>query len=101
MHLETKKLFALLIVILLSRGILAEDTKLVLLDGTPIRLRTTENLSSQDAVKGGTVSFELMEDIYVNDVLVAKKGSVAIGTITEAQHKRNMGRQLAGYAFHP
>ncbi|HYM05931.1 MAG TPA: PEGA domain-containing protein [Terriglobales bacterium] len=93
MHLETKKLFALLIVILLSRGILAEDTKLVLLDGTPIRLRTTENLSSQDAVKGGTVSFELMEDIYVNDVLVAKKGSVAIGTITEAQHKRNMGRQ--------
>ena len=88
-----KKLISLLMVALLSTGVLAQDTKLVLQDGTPIKMRTTENLSSHDAVKGGTIDFEVMEDIYVNDVLVVKKGSSAIGTITDAQHKKNMGRQ--------
>jgi len=88
-----KTVVTLLMVVLLSTGVLAQDSNLVLLDGTPIRLRTAENLSSHDAVKGGTVDFEVMEDIFVNDVLVVKKGSFAIGTITEAQHKRNMGRQ--------
>jgi hypothetical protein len=88
-----KKLISLLMVALLSVGVVAQDAKLVLLDGTPIKLRTAENLSSHDAVTGGTVDFEVMEDIYVNDVLVVKKGSFAIGTITEAQHKKSMGRQ--------
>ena len=83
----------MLIVALLSTGVLAQDTKLVLRDGTPIPIRTTENLSSHDAVTGGTIDFEVMEDIYVNDVLVVKKGSPAIGTITDAQHKKTMGRQ--------
>ena len=81
------------IVALLSTGVLAQDTKLVLHDGTPIPMRTTANLSSHDAVTGGTIDFEVMEDIYVNDVLVVKKGSPAIGTITDAQHKKTMGRQ--------
>lgn len=88
-----KKLISLLIVALLSIGVVAQDSKLVLQDGTPIRLRTAENLSSHDAVKGENVDFEVMEDIYVNDVLVIKKGSFAIGTITEAEHKKTMGRQ--------
>jgi len=88
-----KRVISLLMVALLSTGVLAQDAKLVLQDGTPIKLRTAENLSSHDAVTGGTVDFEVMEDIYVNDVLVIKKGSFAIGTITEAQHKKNMGRQ--------
>jgi hypothetical protein len=66
---------------------------LVLQDGTPIKLRTAENLSSHDAVKGNDVNFEVVEDVYVGDVLVIKKGSPAIGTITEAQRKKTMGRQ--------
>jgi hypothetical protein len=88
-----KKLISLLTVALVSITVLAQDAKLVLQDGTPIRLRTAENLSSHDAVTGETVDFEVMEDIYVNDVMVVKKGSFAIGTITAAQHKKNMGRQ--------
>lgn len=93
MRIRTKALVSLLMVTSLSFSLFAEETKLVLLDGTPIKLRTTENLSSHDAVKGETVNFEVMEDIYAGDVLVVKKGSVAIGTITEAQPKRRMGRQ--------
>jgi hypothetical protein len=69
-----------------------DQSKLVLLDGTPVRLRTAENLSSHDAVKGSSVDFEVMEDIYVNNVLVVKKGGTAIGTITDASPKKTMGR---------
>lgn len=88
-----KRTLVILSALLLPITMLAQEAKLVLPDGTPVKLRTAENLSSHDAVKGQTVDFEVMEDIYAGDVLVAKKGGVAIGTITEAQHKRTMGRQ--------
>jgi len=87
-----KQLISVLMVTLISVGSWAQDNRLVLLDGTPVKLRTTENLSSHDAVKGGDVSFEITEDVYVNNTLVATKGSSAIGTITDAEHKKTMGR---------
>ncbi|MGH9500287.1 MAG: PEGA domain-containing protein [Terriglobales bacterium] len=87
-----KRYISLLMVLLLSGGVYAQSPKLVLLDGTPIKLRTAENLSSHDDTKGEDVSFEVVEDVFVDDVLLVKKGSVAIGTVTEAQHKRSMGR---------
>lgn len=73
-----KKLFSALMATLLCVGAWAQDNKLVLLDGTPIKLRTTENLSSHDAVKGGDVSFEITEDVYVNNTLVATKGGSTV-----------------------
>jgi len=88
-----KKALCLLSSIMLVSVAFAQDqAKLVLLDGTPVRLRTAENLSSHDAVKGSTVDFEVMEDTYVNNVLVVKKGGTAIGTITDASPKKTMGR---------
>jgi hypothetical protein len=90
---DMKKGLSLLTAIMLVCVAFAQDqAKLVLFDGTPVRLRTAENLSSHDAVKGSTVDFELMEDLYVNNVLVAKKGGTAIGTITDASPKKTMGR---------
>jgi hypothetical protein len=90
---DMKKGLSLLTAIMLVCVAFAQDqARLVLLDGTPVRLRTAENLSSHDAVKGSTVDFEVMEDIYVNNVLVAKKGGTAIGTITDASPKKTMGR---------
>lgn len=61
-------------------------------DGTPIKLRLTRNLSSATDRKGDTVDFEVMEDVKVNNILVAPRGGVAWATITEAQPKRSMGR---------
>ena len=88
-----KKALCLLSSIMLVSVAFAQDqAKLVLLDGTPVRLRTAENLSSHDPVKGSTVDFEVMEDIYVNNVLVVKKGGTAIGTITDASPKKNYGK---------
>jgi hypothetical protein len=61
-------------------------------DSTPIKLVLSETLSSAWAVTGQTVSFETVEDIYVDGALVIPRMSTAWGTVTEAQGKRRMGR---------
>jgi len=66
--------------------------KLVLEDGTPVKLRLTRNLSSADAHVGDTVDFEVVEEVKVGDLLVIPKGGLAWGTVTEAQAKRRMAR---------
>jgi hypothetical protein len=66
--------------------------QITLQDGTPIRLRLSRNVSSADAHEGESVDFEVLEDVQVNGILVIPKTSVAIGTVTQAQPKRRMGR---------
>jgi hypothetical protein len=61
-------------------------------DGTPVRLRLSRNISSADATVGETVDFEVLDDVKVNDVVVISRGTVALGTVTEAQSKRRMGK---------
>ena len=67
----------------------APDT---LLDGTPVKLRISQTISSSDAKVGQEVPFETLEDIKVDGVTVLPKGSAAIGTVTAAEHKKSMGR---------
>lgn len=64
----------------------------ILKDATPIFLRLLRNVSSADAHVGDSVDFEVLEDVAVNGILVIPKGSVAVGTVTEAQSKRRLGR---------
>lgn len=64
----------------------------VLQDGTPLKLRLNRNLSSADAHTGDQVDFEVLEEVRVNNLLVIPKGATALGTVTEAQAKRRMGR---------
>jgi PEGA domain-containing protein len=61
-------------------------------DGTPIRLRLQRTISSADAQVDDTVDFDVLEEVKVNDMVVIPKGSVALGTVTEAQSKRRMAR---------
>ena len=63
-----------------------------LLDGTPVKLRLSQTLSSADAKVGQEIPFDVVEEVKVNDVVVLPKGSTAIGTVTEANSKRSMGR---------
>ena len=64
----------------------------ILQDATPVKLRLTRNVYSADAHEGESVDFEVLEDVAANGIVVIPKGSVAIGTVTEAQPKRRMGR---------
>lgn len=65
---------------------------IVLEDGTPVHLILSQNLSSADAVTGQTVEFEVVDDIIVNGLVVIPHGSTAWATVTDAEHKRRMGR---------
>lgn len=66
--------------------------ELVLHDATPVRLRLSRNLSSADAKTGDTIDFEVLEDIAVDGVVLVQRGGVAIGTVTQAEHKKRMAR---------
>ncbi|MFY9743903.1 MAG: PEGA domain-containing protein [Candidatus Sulfotelmatobacter sp.] len=57
-----------------------------------MRLRLNRTVSSADAHVGDTVDFETLDDITVNGTLVIAKGSLAFGTVTDAQPKRRMAR---------
>ena len=67
-------------------------SKFALDDGTPIKLRLNRTLSSADAKTGDNIDFEVLEEVKVADVVVVPKGSLAIGTVTDAEHKKRMAR---------
>lgn len=62
------------------------------MDGTPIKLRLAQTISSADAKVGQEVPFEVVDEVRVDDIVVLPKGSTAIGVVTEANAKKNMGR---------
>jgi hypothetical protein len=63
-----------------------------LLDGTPVKLRLSQSISSAEAKVGQEVPFEVVEDVKVDDIVVLPKGATAIANVTEAEHKKSMGR---------
>jgi PEGA domain len=67
-------------------------TPFVLEDGTPVKLRLSQTVSSADAHVNDRVEFEVLDDVMVGDVVVIAKGGVALGTVTEAVPKRRMAR---------
>ena len=66
--------------------------KLVLEDGTPIKLRLSRTISSADETVGNQVDLEVVEELQIGNRIVIPKGSVALGTVTDVQAKRRMGR---------
>jgi hypothetical protein len=75
-----------------DQGSATFDPKSTLEDGTPVKLRISQTVSSADAHLNDRVEFEVLEDIKVADTLIIPKGSIAWGTVTEAQPKRWAGR---------
>jgi hypothetical protein len=73
-------------------GTASFDPKTTLEDGTPVKLRISQTVSSADAHLNDRVEFEVLDDIKVADSLIIPKGGIAWGTVTEAQPKRRMGR---------
>jgi hypothetical protein len=61
-------------------------------DGTAIKLRLTENLTSATATAGQQVSFEAVEETDVEGVMVIAKGAQALATVTTAEPRKSMGR---------
>jgi hypothetical protein len=62
------------------------------MDGTPVKLRLTQTISSADTKVGQEIPFEVVEEVSVDRVVVLPKGATAIATVTETEHKKSMGR---------
>ena len=67
-------------------------TKLVLKEGTDVKLKFAQDLSSKTATDDDPVNLVLDEDLKVGDVTVAKAGSKAVGTVTHAKKAGMMGK---------
>jgi PEGA domain len=61
-------------------------------DGTPVKLRLTQELSSATARPGQQIPFEVVDDIELNGVTVLHRGTIVDGVVTEADAKKRMGR---------
>lgn len=68
----------------------ARQVKLV--GGTPVQLRMLRTVSSETASDGDTVDFEVLEDIKVDDLVVIPRNAPAVGSITDTEHKKKLGR---------
>jgi hypothetical protein len=75
-----------------DRGSTTSTQEVVLEDGTPIRLRFRQTISSAEAEAGDRVEFEVLDEVAVGAVIAVRKGASAFGTVTEAAPKRRLGR---------
>lgn len=57
---------------------------MVLREGTDVKLKFADDLSSKTASDGDPVNLILDEDLKVGDVVVARSGAKAVGEITNA-----------------
>lgn len=64
----------------------------MLADGTEVRIRLIEDLSSANATFGESVGFEVIEDVQVEDIIVIPFRAMAWGTVTEVRPKSRMAR---------
>ena len=61
-------------------------------DGTPVRLRLNNSISSATAHVNETVDFEVTEPVINQSYVVIPKGAVALGRVTKVETKRRFGR---------
>ena len=62
------------------------------MDGTAIKLRLAETITSATAKVGQPVAFEVVDEVDVMGVPVVAKGAQALATVTTAETKKSMGR---------
>ena len=66
--------------------------KLVLKEGTDVKLKFAQDLSSKTATDDDPVNLILDEDLKVGDATVCKAGAKAVGTVTHAKKAGMMGK---------
>lgn len=66
--------------------------KLLVKDGTPIKLKLKRGVYSQYAKIGDDVEYLVDEEVVVNGKIVVPEGAIVNGKVVSAEHKRRMGR---------
>jgi len=66
--------------------------KITLKEGADVSLKFAQDLSSKTAAEDDPVNLVLAEDLKLGDVVVAKAGAKAVGTITHVKKAGMMGK---------
>lgn len=66
--------------------------KIKLEEGTQVRLRLMQTINSGSVQTGQTISFEVLDDVLINEQVVIKEGAPAWGIVEEAEGKKSFGR---------
>ena len=66
--------------------------QVILPEGTRVRVRLEQTLSSATAEDGQPVNLTVADDVKIGDTIVVAQGATCVGTITQAVPKRTMGR---------
>ncbi len=61
-------------------------------DGTRIRVRLEENLTSETAELGETVDFSVTQEVHVGDAIAIANGARATGSIVRREGRRTLTR---------
>ncbi len=72
--------------------IASPSSNTVLADGTPIRLRTTRTVSSEDARSGDLLNLEVLDQVKIDDTVIIPKGAAGLAIVTSAEPRKLMGR---------
>jgi hypothetical protein len=64
-----------------------------LTDGTPIKLKFRQTVSSKTAEKNDPIDFEVAEDVIVSNAVVIARGSSARGVVTNVRRSGMLGRK--------
>jgi hypothetical protein len=70
----------------------AEAETYTLKEGTEVELKFTEDISSKTAATDDRVNFTLAEALKVGEVVVAKAGAKAVGSVTHAKKSGMLGK---------
>ena len=69
-----------------------QQDAIVLPEGTPIRVVTTQDINSKEAKPNDAVNFTVDEDVSVNGQVVVRKGTAAVGSVINSEKGGYMGK---------
>jgi len=93
LRINTIQILAALIGLSLIQSIaFAQTPQVKLEEGTEVRLKLMQAISSGTAQTGQTISFQVLDEVKVDGEVVIAEGAPAWGTITEAEGKKSLGR---------
>ncbi len=76
----------------LSEQTASPSQKLLIRDGTPIKLKLKYGVYSQYAKIGDEVDYLVDEEVVIHKKIIVPEGAIVKGKVITAEHKRRMGR---------
>src|SRR5260370_32950295 len=70
----------------------APSQKLLVRDGTPIKMKLKRGVYSQYANIGDEVDYLVDEEVVIHNKIIVPEGTIVKGKVITAEHKRRMGR---------